>query len=79
VLRTRIIPTLLIQNESLVKTVKFNKFKYVGDPCNTVRIFNELEVDELLLLDISATIDNRAPNLELLKDIASECYMPQTY
>ena len=78
-LRTRIIPTLLLHNESLVKTVRFNKFTYVGDPCNTVRIFNELEVDELLLLDITATCEHRAPNLKVLADIANECFMPLSY
>ncbi len=78
-LRTRIIPTLLLRNESLVKTVRFAKFTYVGDPCNTVRIFNELEVDELLFLDITATRERRSPNLKLLADIANECFMPLGY
>lgn len=78
-LRTRIIPALLLRNESLVKTVRFGKFTYVGDPCNTVRIFNELEVDELLFLDIAATREKRPPNLTLLADIANECFMPLGY
>jgi cyclase len=78
-LRTRIIPVLLLRNESLVKTVRFGKYTYVGDPCNTVRIFNELEVDELLFLDITATRKRRSPNLRLLADIASECFMPLAY
>ena len=78
-LRTRVIPTLLLRNESLVKTVKFGKFTYIGDPCNTVRIFNELEVDELMFLDITATNENREPNYALLKDIATECFMPLSY
>jgi len=78
-LRTRIIPALLLRNESLVKTVKFGKFTYVGDPANTVRIFNELEVDELLFLDISASREKRGPNLRVLKDIADECFMPLGY
>jgi len=78
-LRTRIIPTLLLRNESLVKTVRFGKFTYVGDPCNTVRIFNELEVDELLFLDITATSEGRSPNLKVLADIANECFMPLAY
>ena len=55
-LRSRIIPILLLRDKSLVKTVKFNKFSYIGDPCNTVRIFNELEVDEISILDIDATL-----------------------
>jgi cyclase len=78
-LRTRIIPALLLRNESLVKTVRFDKFTYVGDPCNTVRIFNELEVDELLFLDITATREGRSPNLKVLADIANECFMPLGY
>ncbi|MFZ1752684.1 MAG: AglZ/HisF2 family acetamidino modification protein [Caldilineaceae bacterium] len=78
-LRTRIIPVLLLRDESLVKTVRFKKFTYVGDPCNTVRIFNELEVDELIFLDITATREKRPPNLRVLADIANECFMPLGY
>jgi imidazole glycerol-phosphate synthase subunit HisF len=78
-LRTRVIPALLLRGESLVKTVQFGRFTYVGDPCNTVRIFNELEVDELLFLDITATKERRGPNLSLLADIATECFMPLAY
>lgn len=78
-LRTRIIPALLLRNESLVKTVRFGKFAYVGDPANTVRIFNELEVDELLFLDITASRENRSPNLKVLADITDECFMPLGY
>ena len=78
-LRTRVIPVLLLRNESLVKTVRFDKFNYIGDPCNTVRIFNELEVDELLFLDITATRENRTPNLRVLREIANECFMPLGY
>jgi cyclase len=78
-LRTRIIPALLLRNESLVKTIRFGRFTYVGDPANTVRIFNELEVDELLFLDITASRENRGPNLKVLTDIANECFMPLGY
>lgn len=78
-LRHRVIPTLLLRNGSLVKTTNFKRFTYVGDPVNTVRIFNELEVDELLFLDIDATNERHAPNFELLADIASECFMPLAY
>jgi cyclase len=78
-LRTRVIPVLLLRGESLVKTVRFGRYVYVGDPCNTVRIFNELEVDELCVLDISATREGREPNLELLADMANECFMPLAY
>lgn len=78
-LRTRVIPALLLRNESLVKTVRFGKPTYVGDPCNTVRIFNELEVDELLFFDITATREGRGPNLKVLAEIANECFMPLGY
>lgn len=78
-LRTRIIPVLLLRNDSLVKTLQFNRPTYVGDPANTVRIFNELEVDELLFLDITASRENRSPNFEVLRDIADECFMPLGY
>lgn len=78
-LRTRVIPILLLRNESLVKTTRFDKFTYVGDPCNTVRIFNELEVDELTFLDITATPEGRSPNVRVLADIANECFMPLGY
>lgn len=78
-LRTRVIPVLLLRGESLVKTVHFGRFTYVGDPCNTVRIFNELEVDELCVLDITATREQRGPNLALLGDMANECFMPLSY
>lgn len=78
-LQTRVIPCLLLREESLVKTVKFDKYGYIGDPINTVRIFNELEVDELVFLDITATKENRSPNLNILKEIANECFMPLAY
>ena len=78
-LRTRVIPALLLRDDCLVKTRQFSKFTYVGDPCNTVRIFNELEVDELLFLDISCTPNRRRPNFELLQDISNECFMPLGY
>ena len=78
-LRPRVIPTLLLRHDSLVKTVQFGRFSYIGDPTNTVRIFNEVEVDELAFLDITAALDRRAPNLRLLADIANECFMPLAY
>jgi cyclase len=78
-LRNRIIPALLLRDESLVKTVRFGRFTYVGDPANTVRIFNELEVDELLFLDINAAKEKRGPNIKVLTDIANECFMPLGY
>lgn len=78
-LQTRIIPALLLKNDALVKTIKFKNEKYIGDPVNTVRIFNELEVDELVFLDITATKENRKPNFKILKEIADECFMPLAY
>lgn len=78
-LKTRIIPALLLQNESLVKTINFRKPGYIGDPVNTVRIFNELEVDELIFLDITATNKNSPPNFKVLSEIANECFMPLGY
>jgi imidazole glycerol-phosphate synthase subunit HisF len=78
-LRTRIIPCLQLIDQSLVKTVQFKKYNYIGDPINTVRIFNELEVDELCFLDIRATIEKRAPNFRILSEIANECFMPLSY
>lgn len=78
-LRTRVIPVLLVRDGCLVKTVRFGRFAYVGDPCNTVRIFNELEVDELLVLDISKDRAKRGPDLRLIADLANECFMPVGY
>lgn len=78
-LQTRVIPALLLRDDALVKTVRFDKAGYIGDPVNTVRIFNELEVDELVFLDITATNENRTPNLRILSEIANECFMPLGY
>ena len=78
-LKTRVIPTLLLRNGGLVKGQQFKNHKYVGDPINAVKIFNEKEVDELVFLDISATPSNRDPNYELVEDIASEAFMPLGY
>jgi len=78
-LRPRIIPCLLIHNKGLVKTVNFKNPKYVGDPINAVKIFNEKEVDELIVLDIDATKENRGPNLKMIKSLANECRMPFCY
>lgn len=78
-LKTRVIPALHLRDDALVKTVKFSKPGYIGDPINTVRIFNELEVDELVFLDIEATTQTRKPNLRILREIANECFMPLAY
>ena len=78
-LRNRIIPCLLIQEEKLVKTFKFGSTKYVGDYLNAIKIFNEKEVDELIVLDISASKNNEKPNLKLIERFSSECFMPVCY
>jgi len=78
-LQSRIIPCLLIKDGGLVKTVKFKDPRYVGDPINAVRIFNEKEVDELVFLDISATPAGRGPDLAAIEAIANEAFMPMGY
>ena len=78
-LRPRIIPCLLVQNSGLVKTNRFKQPKYVGDPLNAVKIFNEKEADELILLDIDATIKGGEPNFDLISKLAAECRMPMCY
>jgi cyclase len=79
VLRTRVIPCLLLQDGGLVKTIRFRDAKYVGDPINTIKIFNDKEVDELLLLDISASRQKKGPAFDTVSQIASECFMPLCY
>ena len=78
-LRARVIPCLLVHEGGLVKTVKFDNPKYVGDPLNAVRIFNEKEVDELTVLDIDASVRGREPDYVLIANLASECRMPLCY
>jgi cyclase len=78
-LHARVIPCLLMRNGGLVKTVRFKNARYVGDPINAVRIFNEKEVDELVFLDIGSPGARGAPDFELLADIASEAFMPFAY
>ena len=79
-LRPRIIPLLLLRNGGLVKTVRFtDDEKYVGDPVNAVRIFNEKEADELIIVDIDASTRGAAPNFKLIAQIAVECRMPLCY
>ncbi|MBQ5939637.1 AglZ/HisF2 family acetamidino modification protein [Massilia sp. AB1] len=78
-LNNRVIPTLLLQNGGLVKTRKFKNPKYVGDPVNAIRIFNEKEVDELIVLDIQASKQGREPDFALINEIAGECFMPLCY
>ena len=78
-LQPRIIPCLLVHNKGLVKSVSFNSHKYVGDPINAVRIFNEKEADELIVLDIDATINCQEPDYQMIEKLASECRMPLCY
>lgn len=78
-LNPRIIPCLLVKNKGLVKTINFKNPKYVGDPINAVRIFNEKEVDELIVLDIDATTGKRGPDYKMIEDLAAECRMPLCY
>jgi len=78
-LRPRIIPCLLVRNGGLVKTVNFGAYKYVGDPINAVRIFNEKEVDEIMVIDIDASVQGREPSYDLVRKLAAECRMPLCY
>lgn len=78
-LKPRIIPCLLIHEGGLVKTVGFKDHKYVGDPINAVKIFNEKEADELMVLDIDATVKGVAPDYQLIEKLAAECRMPLCY
>lgn len=78
-LRSRIIPYLLIHNKGLVKTTGFREPKYVGDPINAVKIFNEKEADELVVLDIDATVEGRGPDFVMIRNLAVECRMPFCY
>ena len=78
-LNPRIIPNLLIHNKGLVKTINFKNPKYVGDPINAVKIFNEKSVDELIVTDIDATVNNIEPNYSMIEKLAMECRMPLCY
>lgn len=78
-LRPRIIPCLLVRNKGLVKTVGFREGKYIGDPINAVRIFNEKEADELMVLDIDATVKGIGPDMQMIQFWAAECRMPLCY
>ena len=78
-LKHRVVPCLLLKNEGLVKTKRFKDPVYVGDPINAVRIFNDKEVDELIILDISASKENKPPNYTLIEEVATECFIPLCY
>ena len=78
-LKTRVIPSLLLRGAGLVKTTRFKDPKYVGDPINAIKIFNDKEVDELVLLDITASREGRGPAYSVIEEVASECFMPLAY
>jgi imidazole glycerol-phosphate synthase subunit HisF len=78
-LASRIIPCLLVKDGGLVKSIQFGDYKYIGDPINAVRIFNEKEVDELVILDIDASAERREPNYEMIANVAHQCRMPLCY
>ena len=75
----RLIPMLLVREKGLVKTTQFTDDKYVGDPLNAVRIFNEKRVDEIIVLDIDATVKDKDPDFKMIESLASECRMPLCY
>ncbi|MCK9275948.1 MAG: AglZ/HisF2 family acetamidino modification protein [Syntrophales bacterium] len=75
----RVIPCLLLRQGGLVKTRKFSEPQYIGDPVNAIRIFNDKEVDELMVLDITASKEGNAPDFGLIEEFAGECFMPLTY
>lgn len=77
--RSRVIPCLLLKNTGLYKTVRFKNPRYLGDPINTVRLFNDKEADELVILDISASFNGAEPNFEYIKRFTKECFMPICY
>lgn len=77
--RIRIIPALLLHKGGLIKSVKFKDYKYVGDPINAVKIFNEKEVDEIAIIDIDASRERRGPDIKKIAEIASEAFMPMAY
>ncbi len=75
----RIIPCLLLHKNLLFKTISFSNPRYIGDPINAVKIFNDKEADELMLIDIDATINHKEPNYQLIEDIVGEAFMPICY
>ena len=78
-MRKRLIPVLLLVEDGLVKTKKFKRGTYIGDPINTVKLFNDMEVDEIIILDIEAQRKKRPPRFSLIQEIASEAFMPLCY
>ena len=78
-LKQRLIPVLLLQEDGVYKTIKFKNPKYLGDPINAVKLFNDKEVDEIIILDINATAENRPLNIEYIERLTSEAFMPLAY
>jgi cyclase len=78
-LKTRVMPCLLLSDSRLVKTIRFANPNYIGDPVNVVKIYNEKEVDELIFLDISATVNKNPPSFRTISEISNECFMPLTF
>ena len=77
--KPRIIPVILISNQKVVKSIKFKKRIYIGDPLNTIKLFNDKEVDEIIVLDIDSSKKNIYPNFSLIEKICSQCFMPIAY
>lgn len=75
----RVIPCLLVDDEAMVKTVRFEEGAYLGDPVNVINLFNRFEVDEITLLDVRATVEDREPVFELIEHLAAECWVPLSY
>src|SRR5688572_1667112 len=76
---SRVIPVLTVKNRELVKTLKFGNPKYIGDPINAIKVFNDKECDELMLLDIGASVNRKSPDFAHLKEMAGEAFMPIGY
>jgi len=78
-LKARVIPSLMLKGNRLIKTIKYDNDLYIGDPLNAIRIFNEKEVDELIILDIQASTEGKGPPIKIIREIAGECFMPLCY
>jgi len=78
-MRARVIPVLLIDDGGLVKSIEFDKYNYIGDPMNAIRLYNEMEVDELVFIDISASKENRGPDFEMIEELTANAFMPLGY
>ena len=78
-MRARVMPVLLIDDGGLVKSIEFGKYNYIGDPINAIRLYNEMEVDELVILDISASKEGRGPDFEMIEELTGNAFMPVCY